>query len=761
MPSDFTPRPAQERILEYTGGRLGISAVPGSGKTFTLSLLAAQLIERLAAEGAMDNREVLVVTFTNSAVENFRLRINQFVTGQGLLPGVGYRVRTLHGLAHDIVRERPGLVGLSEDFGIVDERTALEIKREAVINYLSAHPDALAPFIKPEFLDNPRRIERYLLDDALEIANAVIRIAKNERTDAARLRNARSRQSGSWPLLDFGLHIFSDYQRSLNLRGAIDFDDLIVLALQALEADAGFLGRMQARWPYVLEDEAQDSSLLQEQMLGLLTGVHGNWVRVGDPNQAINTTFTSADPRFLRNFVARPDVTARPLPNSGRSAQPIIDLANALASWSRTSHPVLAKEDALFAPAIQPTAPDDPQPNPPPGEPAVYIYDRALTPDEEIDVIVKSARVWLGKNPQQTVAVLAPDNWRGFQVIQTLERENVPFDDSLLRTNNSVRVAANALARILLYISEPHTPAHLPKLWLESWWPRRGLPASGEKPVASIASEDELPEAVRTFGRALGKATQPERVFFPAAGDDWLDDIGWVHDHPGFPEVAETFRADLRRWTAATVLPIDELVLTLGNDIFTEPSDLAFAHSVAILLARRVREQPHLRLPDLAKELEDIAQNRRRIVGMSDDSLGYEPTPGKVTVATMHGAKGLEWDRVYLASVNNYSYPSGTDDEDYRGERWFVRDNLNLTAEVIAQTEQLHMGTLDEYIPGAATRQARIDIAAERLRLLYVGITRARRELIVLYNTGRRHESNPLPPALGFQALLYLSERRD
>jgi len=773
MPTtDFTPRPAQERILEYTGGRLGISAVPGSGKTFTLSLLAAQLVEKLAAGGPMDNREVLVVTLTNSAVENFRQRINQFVTTQGLLPGVGYRVRTLHGLAHDILRERPGLVGLSEDFGIVDERTGLEIKREAVINYLSAHPDALAPFIKPEFLDNPRRIERYLLDDALEIANAVIRIAKNQRADAARLRNARSKQSGTWPLLDFGLHIFSDYQRSLNLRGAIDFDDLIVLALQALEADAGFLGRMQERWPYVLEDEAQDSSLLQERMLSLLTAVHGNWVRVGDPNQAINTTFTSADPKFLRQFVARPDVTARPLPNSGRSAQPIIDLANALASWSRTSHPVLPKEQALSTPAIQPTAADDPQPNPPPGNPAVYVYDRPLSPDEEIDVIVKTVRTWLVKNPEQTVAVLAPDNWRGFNLIQALEKESIPFDDSLLRTNNSVRVAANALARILLYIGEPHTPTHLPRLWLESWWPRRGLPASGENgtpsptvgegrgggsPVAVIANEDELPEAVRTFARALGKATQPERLFFPAAGDDWLDEIGWMHDHPGFPAVAELFRADLRRWTAATVLPIDELILTLGNDIFTEPSDLAFAHSVAILLARRVREQPHLRLPDLAQELDDVAQNRRRIVGMSEDALGYEPTPGKVTVATMHGAKGLEWDRVYLASVNSYSYPSGTDDDDYRGERWFVRDNLNLTAEVIAQTEQLHMGTLDEYIPGAATKQARIDIAAERLRLLYVGITRARRELIVLYNTGRRHETNPLPPALGFQALLHLS----
>ena len=51
---DFSPRPAQERVLEYSGGPMGISAVPGSGKTFTLSLLAARLVARLASQGSQD-----------------------------------------------------------------------------------------------------------------------------------------------------------------------------------------------------------------------------------------------------------------------------------------------------------------------------------------------------------------------------------------------------------------------------------------------------------------------------------------------------------------------------------------------------------------------------------------------------------------------------------------------------------------------------------------------------------------------------------
>ena len=99
-------------MLNYKGGLLGVSAVPGSGKTQTLSCLAARLIK----EKIEDEQEVLIVTLVNSAVENFSNRVNGFIQELGLLPHMGYRVRTLHGLSHDIVRERPSLVGLSSDF---------------------------------------------------------------------------------------------------------------------------------------------------------------------------------------------------------------------------------------------------------------------------------------------------------------------------------------------------------------------------------------------------------------------------------------------------------------------------------------------------------------------------------------------------------------------------------------------------------------------------------------------------------------------
>ena len=120
----FNPRPLQSEVLKFRRGRMGVSAVPGSGKTQTLSYLASLLISE---NGVAEDQEVLVVTLVNSAVNNFSQRIEGFIEQTGLLPGFGYRVRTLHGLAHDIIRERPDLVGLAPQFSIIDERDANDI----------------------------------------------------------------------------------------------------------------------------------------------------------------------------------------------------------------------------------------------------------------------------------------------------------------------------------------------------------------------------------------------------------------------------------------------------------------------------------------------------------------------------------------------------------------------------------------------------------------------------------------------------------
>ena len=95
-------------------------------------------------------------------------------------------------------------------------------------------------------------------------------------------------------------------------------------------------------------------------------------------------------------------------------------------------------------------------------------------------------------------------------------------------------------------------------------------------------------------------------------------------------------------------------------------------------------------------------------------------------------------------SVNNYSFPSALPHDTFIAEKWFVRDGLNLDAEALAQLDAL----FDEvgYEEGGATQEARLEYAAERLRLLYVGITRAKKELVITWNTGRRGDRQPAAP---------------
>jgi DNA helicase-2/ATP-dependent DNA helicase PcrA len=227
------------------------------------------------------------------------------------------------------------------------------------------------------------------------------------------------------------------------------------------------------------------------------------------------------------------------------------------------------------------------------------------------------------------------------------------------------------------------------------------------------------------------------------------------------------FRQAACRWHMASSLPIDQLILTLANDLFRSAAELALAHKLALLLRDVAAGKPAYRLAELVEELASIARNERRFLGFSSEDSGFKAPEGKVTVATMHKGKGLEWDRVYLMSVNNYDFPSGEPHDTYIAEVWYVRDSLNLEAEALAVLNFLSgwqpagdVSSLPSAVDeGEATRAARLQYVSERLRLLYVGITRAEKSLVVTWNTGRR-PSQKLQRAVPLLALYDYWEKR-
>ncbi len=746
MTPTFTPRPSQQNILRYTGGRLGIAAVPGAGKTHILSALAAQIIHSGVLQ---DDQEVLIVTLVNSAVDNFENRIKSFFDNK-IQALYKYRVRTLHGLAHDIVREKPASVGLENQFGIIDEREADSIRHEVVIAWLASHSldDYLDPVLDTSKRDWVKRQQLPILVDAL--ASAFIRSSKDRLLTPDSLRAKLDTFFAPLPLAELGWSIYADYQRALAYRGAVDFDDLIRLALTLLQNDEEYLERLRFRYPFILEDEAQDSSATQQKILGLLSGGSssspvgrgqgegGNWVRVGDPNQAIFETFTTADPDLLREFI-RTNPNAD-MPESGRSQPAVIALANHLIDWVMTAHPDPNVRTALSLPHIEPVPTGYEPLNPLDNPDGIKLVSKKFTPEEEIIAVVKSLKNWLPENLNSTVAVLSYRNDHAVRVVEELRKNNIEVVEMLKSTTNT-RAAAGSLNHLLSYLADPQSTRKLSKAYevFRRDWRYRGV-GNGE-----LESGENNPELMKTVTDIVQRLVHVEKFIAPSQTDDWLSTIGESEAESVIEELKE-FRVNVQRWLNAVTLPIDQLVLTLAQDVFSESADLALAHKLALVLRQVANDHTDWRLPELTSELAVIAKNERKFIGFSSDDSGFDPERhrGKVVVTTMHKAKGMEWDLVYIMSVNSYDFPSNMPSDRFISEKWFVRSGLNLEAEALAQLTALESNSeYDGYEEGVATMQSRLGYVKERLRLLYVGITRAKKDLIVTWNSGRQGEATP------------------
>jgi DNA helicase-2/ATP-dependent DNA helicase PcrA len=313
----------------------------------------------------------------------------------------------------------------------------------------------------------------------------------------------------------------------------------------------------------------------------------------------------------------------------------------------------------------------------------------------------------------------------------------------MLRSTATTRAAARALGSILRYLATPLSSALLARAY--------------QVTSTRFAEEDEQDEETldvlhKSVASALRRCDKVETYLWPRPDLDWLAGYKPAQEDQIVRAELIDFRKLITRWLeASTRLPIDQLIITIAQDLYQSTDldraarDLALAHKLAVVMRQIAAEDSDYRLPDLAGELDRIANNQQRFIGFGEDDLEFTPLPGRVTVATMHKAKGLEWDRVYLLGVNNYDFPSAEAHDTYRGETWYIRDGLNLEAEAVAQVEAIHNG--ESYISGPATAKARLDYVAERLRLLYVGITRAKRELIITWNIGSREDALRQPAA--------------
>lgn len=724
-------RDSQQRILDYQGGLMGISAVPGSGKTFTLSYLAAKLV--LTANLKLD-QEILIVTFSNSAADNFSSRIGNILSGLGFLEGFGYKVRTLHGLANDIIRERPDLAGLSNNFVIVDGVETDKIIEDIVKQKLEDSPDSftylLDQNLPPSEYKKVFEDDYYLPRQMFDIARAYISTCKDYLHTVNDMDELIKNSTNISPIMHICQSFYRSYQDALIYRGGVDFDDLIQLALKTLKSDPDLLEALQERWPFILEDEAQDSNLKQEEMLTLLTSKHGNWVRVGDPNQAIYESFTTSNPELLKRFIARPDVKTENLPESGRSCIEIIRLANMLNEWTQRDHPNPYLQDGLSYPLIQATDLNDVQRNPECSNPAVEFINKTMNSKEELDFISDIVPKWIAEHPNDTVAVLAFSNTRCGKIADRLKNAGVEVIYDLMKNSSNTMSTAGLIYFIVRIILEPSNKIHLARAFQVF---NRHYRNQGEYPPFINYCVDFIKAQKNIEDYLYQKETDLSNLEKHLSGDELIM----------AKEVLDKFAQTVRKWHKASYLPLDQLIISITQDFPLSQLELAISHKIAQLAKQLIQENPNWYVKQVLDEIYLISQNKRVLMSFSDTQEGFNPEQhkGKVVVATYHKSKGLEWDKVFLSSVNSYDFPSGDPNDLFLSEKDFFTHPKNKQAEIIEELKHLIQNDLNHFIPGLATTMDRNNVSRERLRVLYVGITRAKKSITFSWNTGYKNRT--------------------
>ncbi len=290
----------QRRAAEMTAGPLLVVAGPGSGKTRTLTHRIAHLIRN----HHVDPEHCLAITFTRRAADEMRERL------RSLLPAVAEALPlfTFHALGMSILQEHWNAAGLQRGFRVVSDMERHDLLHET--------------------LGVPARQTRSVL-----------------------LTIAVAKRTGQEPAEATQADIYHRYQRELDTRNLVDFDDLIGRTIQAFEADTSLRDAYRERYRWVCIDEYQDVDEQQVRLIKLLVPSDGNICAIGDPDQAIYR-FRGADVRFFARFTTDfPGTRVVRLTRNYRSDRNLVSFSSQVIAPSgskQQSTPVLAHPPSLI-----------------------------------------------------------------------------------------------------------------------------------------------------------------------------------------------------------------------------------------------------------------------------------------------------------------------------------------------------------------------------------------------------------------------------
>ena len=549
-------------------------------------------------------------------------------------------ISTIHGLALRIIKENSNFikVGLDENFEICDDTVKERIIKEI--------------FYKLKVEDE--KFENYLK------CISIVKLSKNNKELSSKYKDIQ----------DF-FNFYKEYTKTLKANNLIDYDDMLYFAVKILEENKEILRYYQNNCKYIIEDEAQDSTDIQQKLIALLSGKHNNLVRCGDINQSITGTFTNSNIESFKNFLRTN--TKVEMNSSQRCAKPIFSLANKLIKNIEDKD----KNNKTFYTIEMIETSNNPKNE---NKPELKIFE---TEEEEKQFIFNKIQEIIKKEPNATIAILLRLNYQ-------VNEYNEFFNNNGIKTNIrtdclSQKNIYKIIFVILSIIDNPNNNEKVVEL-------------------AIMYQRNNISNILNTDIEFLKKLDIPFINSYENIESEGLMQLYW----------------DINYWLNQATNPIDNLALKIGLYYSKDAIEQSNTYLVATFIRKLQADKKKFR--DTLKELEYAAQKPLSAYKFFEEEQPKDEN--KINIMTMHKSKGDEFDYVFITQTNEDNYPLAIENVKLKNIGHFVQT-------IKANVENSKIKTPQEQ------KSEQIE---ETLRLLYVGITRAKKELC--FTTAKKYRRN-------------------
>ena len=617
--------PQQSKAVQYTGPALLIGAGAGSGKTRVLTRRIAWILANRKAWPS----QILAITFTNKAAAEMRERLSSLI---GTAANSMW-VSTFHSACVKILRAHGDSIGLKSGFSIYD----------------SSDCERLVKIIASELnIDIKKFTPKLLLSKISDFKNNLVTWQENLKNYAPDYKPGAS-VSGASSFNAAGnadalyAAVYAEYQNRLSVSNAVDFDDLIMLTVKLLRQNPQVSAYYKRKFRYILVDEYQDTNHAQYVLIRELAGVddvdvddystvspvspdstqlpQSSITVVGDSDQSIYA-FRGADIRNIQDFEQDfPSATTIMLEQNYRSTQTILDAANAVISNNTNRKP-----KKLWTSLGK-------------GSPIVgYVADNA-----------QGEASWVARE----IARLASEDGVNYSDIAIMYRANSQsrsLEDALIKSGLPYQLVGgtkfyerrevkDALA-YLQSIANPDDDVNMRRILNV---PKRGLGARAESQITSYAKENSI-----SFWSALSQIDKiAEQIGISSRTFNALKSFRDL-----MTSLIDFMKANDSKPSKVVENVLNESGLLQDLRESKDPQDEFRVDNLSQLQSVAAEYEQNTPDANVAGFLETTA-----LVADSDQLPDQGEDTGKVTLMTLHTAKGLEYPVVFLTGMEQGTFP--------------------------------------------------------------------------------------------------------